>query len=64
LKVRALDDVTHRFPAASFVAIIGPSRSGKTTMLNLITGIDHPISGRVSVGGEEITGMDENDLAD
>jgi ABC-type lipoprotein export system ATPase subunit len=33
-------------------------------MLNLITGIDHPISGRVSVGGEEITGMDENDLAD
>src|SRR5262249_47921171 len=30
---------------------------------NLITGIDHPSSGRVSVGGEEISGMDEDELA-
>lgn len=63
-EVRALDDVTMRIPQGSFVAIMGPSGSGKTTMLNLITGIDHPTSGHVSVGGEEITGMNENDLAD
>lgn len=62
-EVRALDDVTLRIPKHSFVAIMGPSGSGKTTMLNLITGIDHPSSGRVSVGGEEITGMNENELA-
>jgi putative ABC transport system ATP-binding protein len=63
-EVFALDDVTLQIPEHSFVAIMGPSGSGKTTMLNLITGVDHPTSGHVSVGGEEISGMDENDLAD
>jgi putative ABC transport system ATP-binding protein len=63
-EVRALDDVTLSVPERSFVAIMGPSGSGKTTMLNLITGVDQPTSGRVSVGDEEITGMNENELAD
>jgi putative ABC transport system ATP-binding protein len=62
-EIRALDDVTLRISEHSFVAIMGPSGSGKTTMLNLITGIDQPSSGRVSVGGEEITGMNEDELA-
>jgi putative ABC transport system ATP-binding protein len=62
-EVRALDDVTLQIPSARFVAIMGPSGSGKTTMLNLIAGIDHATSGRVAVGGEEITGMKERDLA-
>src|SRR5690349_6660362 len=62
-EVRALDDVTLQIPARSFVAVMGPSGSGKTTMLNLIAGIDHPTSGRVAVGGEEIAGMTESELA-
>ena len=62
-EVRALDDVTVQVPVGRFVAIMGPSGSGKTTMLNLIAGIDHASSGRVAVGGEEITGMKERDLA-
>jgi putative ABC transport system ATP-binding protein len=62
-EVRALDDVTVQVPVGKFVAIMGPSGSGKTTMLNLIAGIDHATSGRVAVGGEEITGMKERDLA-
>src|SRR5271157_1729473 len=62
-EVRALDDVTVQIPAGRFVAIMGPSGSGKTTMLNLIAGIDHASSGRVAVGGEEITGMKERELA-
>ena len=62
-EVRALDDVTIQVPAGRFVAIMGPSGSGKTTMLNLIAGIDHPTAGRVAVGGEEITGMKERELA-
>jgi putative ABC transport system ATP-binding protein len=63
-EVRALDDVTLQIAEQSFVAIMGPSGSGKTTMLNLITGIDCATSGRVSVGEEEITRMNENNLAD
>ena len=62
-EVRALDGVTMRVPAGRFVAIMGPSGSGKTTMLNLIAGIDHATSGRVAVGGEEVTRMNERELA-
>jgi putative ABC transport system ATP-binding protein len=63
-EVRALDNVIVRIPTGRFVAIMGPSGSGKTTLLNLIAGIDHPTSGRVAVGGEEITGMKERALAE
>jgi putative ABC transport system ATP-binding protein len=62
-EVRALDNVTMRVAAGKFVAIMGPSGSGKTTMLNLIAGIDHATSGRVAVGGEEVTRMSERELA-
>ena len=61
--IRALDGVTMSVPAGRFVAIMGPSGSGKTTILNLIAGIDHATSGRVSVGGEEVTLMSERELA-
>ncbi len=62
-EIRALDEVTIRIPAGRFAAIMGPSGSGKTTLLNLIAGIDHATSGRVIVGGEEITSLKEKDLA-
>src|ERR1700751_4563266 len=62
-EVRALDDVTVQIPVGRFVAIMGPSGSGKTTMLNLIAGIDHASTGRVAVGGEEVTRMKERELA-
>src|SRR5712692_8399772 len=62
-EVRALENVTIKIPTGRFVAIMGPSGSGKTTMLNLIAGIDHPTRGRVAVGGEEISGMKEAQLA-
>ncbi|HYA34187.1 MAG TPA: ABC transporter ATP-binding protein [Candidatus Binataceae bacterium] len=62
-EVRALDDITLRIPNGRFVAIMGPSGSGKTTALNLIAGIDHATSGRVRIGGEDITSLKERDLA-
>jgi putative ABC transport system ATP-binding protein len=62
-EIRALDDVTIKVPEGHFVGIMGPSGSGKTTMLNLVAGIDHPTRGRVAVGGEEISGMKEGQLA-
>src|SRR6267142_3714578 len=62
-EVRALDDVTLDIPRKSFVAIMGPSGSGKTTLLNLVTGIDRATSGRVAVGGEEISTMNERKIA-
>src|SRR4029077_16860471 len=62
-EVRALDDVSLTIPTQGFVAIMGPSGSGKTTLPNLVAGIDHATSGSVVVGEEEITTMNERELA-
>jgi ABC-type lipoprotein export system ATPase subunit len=43
-----------------FVAIVGKSGSGKSTLLNMITGIDHPSSGRVVVNGTDLYSMNES----
>src|SRR5260370_8381426 len=61
-EVRALDDVSLTIPTEGFVAIMGPSGSGKSPLLNLLTGIDHTTSGSVVVGEEEITTMNEREL--
>lgn len=46
-----------------FVSIVGPSGNGKSTLLNMITGIDRPTDGEVIVTGREIHKMNENKLA-
>ena len=46
-----------------FVTIMGPSGNGKSTLLNMITGIDHPTFGEVVVTGREVHRMSENQLA-
>jgi putative ABC transport system ATP-binding protein len=62
-EVRALDNVTLKISKQTFAAIMGPSGSGKTTILNLIAGIDHATAGRVAIGGEDISSMDEQDMS-
>ena len=49
--------------AGQFVALVGPSGNGKSTLLNMITGIDHPTSGQVMVNGRSLPQMSENELA-
>lgn len=61
-RVVALDDVNVAIPKGEMVAIIGPSGSGKSTLLNLIGGLDRPSSGNVSVDGERLAGLPDDDL--
>lgn len=61
--VKALDGVTLKIERGSFTAIMGPSGSGKSTMMNMIGCLDTPTSGYVSIGGELINGMSEEELA-
>jgi len=61
--VPVLNGVTLGVAAGDFLALMGPSGSGKTTLLNLIAGIDRPTSGRVVVGGREISRLSETALA-
>src|SRR5229473_3971232 len=46
-----------------FVAIIGKSGSGKSTFINLLTGIDHPTSGEIVIGGAPIHAYNEGQMA-
>ena len=59
----ALSDINFSVDSGEFVAIMGPSGSGKSTLLNVISTIDHPTSGIVSINGEDPHNMDDDQLA-
>ena len=62
--VHALREVSLEVPAGELLVLRGPSGSGKTTLLNLLGGLDRPTSGRVWLGGREVTSASEADLVD
>jgi putative ABC transport system ATP-binding protein len=61
--VNALDGVDIRFERNEYVAIIGASGSGKSTMMNIIGCLDRPTEGEYWLGGENVSEMSENELA-
>ena len=61
--VRALDDMSLEVKPRELIALLGPSGAGKTTILNLIAGLEKPTSGDVRVLGLDLAGEDENSLA-
>lgn len=63
IDIPVLDRLSLDVGEGEFVALMGPSGSGKTTLLNLIAGIDRPDAGSISVGGLEITALDDDALA-
>jgi putative ABC transport system ATP-binding protein len=60
---RALRGVDLEIAAGEMVAVVGPSGSGKSTILNLITGIDRPTVGTVTVDGRRLDELNEEELA-
>lgn len=64
IPVYALNGVSIQIEQGEFTAIVGPSGSGKTTLLNIIGGLDHPTSGNIFIGNEDISAMRENKLID
>ena len=60
--VRALDGVDIDVRAGESVCILGPSGSGKTTLINLLSALDAPTSGELTIGGRRVDGLSEHDL--
>jgi putative ABC transport system ATP-binding protein len=58
--VTALADIDLTVPAAEFVSVMGPSGSGKSSLLNVIAGLDTPTTGRVVVAGEDLAYLSDN----
>lgn len=62
VEVKALKEVDLTVHRGEFIVALGPSGSGKTTMLNCIGGIDSPTSGKIVVGGHDISEFNEKEL--
>jgi len=60
--VRALDGVDIDVRAGESVCVLGPSGSGKTTLINLLSALDAPTSGELTIGGRRVDGLSEHEL--
>ncbi len=59
---RAVDGATLQIAEGSITGLIGPNGAGKTTLFNVIAGVLEPTSGRVTMSGEDITGLPPHEL--
>ena len=62
--VPALRGVSLAVERGEFITVAGPSGSGKSTLLNLIGCLDHPTSGRVLIGDEDVATLGDDSLSD
>lgn len=63
VEFQALKDVDLDIEQGELTTIVGPSGSGKSTILNMVTGIDRPSRGTITIDGERIDTMNEDQLA-
>ena len=62
--VKAADRVNFEIEKGEFCVVLGPSGAGKTTVLNLLGGMDRATSGRILVDGREVTEMNDHQLTE
>lgn len=62
VEIKAVDGVSFPIEKGEFVVIVGPSGAGKTTVLNILGGMDKPTSGTITVDGTDISKFKEKEL--
>ena len=60
--IKAVDGISFGIHMGTINVVLGQSGAGKTTVLNLLGGMDSPTKGRIMVGGQEISDMSEHEL--
>ncbi len=63
-QIRAADDVNFTIEKGEFCVIVGPSGAGKTTVLNMLGGMDTVTEGEIFVDGEKVSAYNERKLTD
>ncbi|MDJ0622363.1 MAG: ABC transporter ATP-binding protein [Desulfocapsaceae bacterium] len=63
-EIAVLDNISLTVIEGEFVVISGSSGSGKTTLLSILSGLDRPTSGKITLADQDITGLDEDQLAE
>jgi putative ABC transport system ATP-binding protein len=61
--IRAVDGISFSVQGGDFIALLGSSGSGKSSLLNLIAGLDRPTSGSVQVEGRSLAALSSEELA-
>ena len=62
--IKAVDDISFAIPEGKYTIILGTSGAGKSTVLNMLGGMDSPTSGKLVVAGNEISGYNKRQLAE
>ena len=62
VEIHAVDHISFSIEKGEFVVIVGPSGAGKTTVLNILGGMDTATSGKLIVDGQDITSYDSKKL--
>ncbi len=62
IEIKAVDNISFPIEKGEFVVIVGPSGAGKTTVLNILGGMDRPTSGTITVDGTDISQFNEKEL--
>ncbi|WP_159648654.1 ABC transporter ATP-binding protein [Erysipelothrix aquatica] len=62
VEIRASDGVTFDLDQGKFIVVVGPSGAGKTTVMNILGGMDQPTSGTVIVDGKTITDLNDREM--
>jgi len=64
VEIRALDHISFEIEKGEFVVVLGASGAGKTTILNILGGMDTATEGRIVVDGKDISRFSERELTD